>query len=70
MATPWAPDGIGISDETRDMIRPGQTVHLRLVSPEGQHFPRTACDRGLGEWWSGRRDEVTCTACLVVTVPA
>lgn len=60
---PWVPDGVGLpaevlADVTRRLVR----VHLRLSS-RGR-YPKTACGRGLGQWWTGRPSEATCPACL------
>src|SRR3712207_158990 len=54
----WLPDGVGLPDYV-DVQMP---VHLRLTAPDG-HAARGACDRGLGEWWSGIASEVTCDDC-------
>jgi hypothetical protein len=60
----WLPDGRGLPDEARESIAEhDQWVHLRLTSPDGR-FARGACDRSLGEWWSGVAGDVTCPACL------
>ena len=60
----WLPDGQGLSPEAAAIVaRQGGPVHLRLTAPD--RFPRTACGAGLGEWWTGRPGEATCTACLV-----
>lgn len=61
----WLPDGRGLPDEARDLIAKGARIHLRLTSP-GRESARGACDRVLGEWWTGRASEVTCPACLEV----
>lgn len=61
----WIVDGHGLPDEARALVAEhGQPVHLRLSAPG--HYPRTACDGGLGEWWTGKSTEVTCPACLEV----
>lgn len=63
---PWLPDGHGLPDVARVMVSElDQPVHLRLTAP-GSAYPRAGCDRALGEWWSGKPDEVTCPACLEV----
>lgn len=62
----WLPDGRGLPDEARALIAEhGQRVHLRLTAPGGRSA-RGACDNGIGEWWTGRAAEVTCSACLEV----
>lgn len=62
----WLPDGHGLCDEAVEIITAsGQCVHLRLTSPDGRSV-RGACDHGLGEWWTGVPNEVTCPDCLEV----
>lgn len=59
----WAPDGRGLPESVlEDVTRRRVRVHLRLSAPG--RYPRGACGRGLGEWWTGRASEVTCSACL------
>lgn len=61
---PWMPDGVGFSDEVKAIrAEQGGEAHLRLTAPDGR-YPRTACGKGLGHWWTGVTDEVTCPACL------
>lgn len=63
---PWLPDGHGLDPLSRALVDArGLRVHLRLTSPGGISA-RGACDRGLGELWSGQASEVTCPACLEV----
>lgn len=60
----WLPDGVGLPPIARQIIgQEGGIVHLRLIDGRGT-YPRGGCDRGLGQWWSGRPAEVTCSACL------
>ena len=62
----WLPDGCGLSPDAKSLIRKhAQRIHLRLTSPD-RKSARGACDGGLGEWWSGVPDEVTCPDCLEV----
>ena len=62
----WLPDGHGLSDVALDIISDNdQRVHLRLTNTETRAC-RSACDSGLGEWWSGVGADVTCPACLEV----
>lgn len=62
-ADTWLPDGRGLSDEGRATIAQyGGIIHLRLTSPSGESA-RGACESGLGEWWSGRSEDVNCPAC-------
>lgn len=57
------PDGHGLSPEAREIIaQHGGTVHLRLTALDGA-TARGACDKGLGEWWTGIASEVTCPEC-------
>lgn len=60
---PWVPDGQGLAVEALGLIAAGVggAVHLRFTS--GARYPRDACGVSIGEWWTGRTDEVTCTAC-------
>lgn len=58
---PWLPDGHGLPGYA-EVLMP---VHLRLTSADGRSA-RGACDRGLGEWWTGVPAEVTCPGCLEV----
>lgn len=63
---PWLPDGVGLADEARAVIAEQENripIHLRLSTP-GHRNVKSACDRGLGEWWTGKAAEVTCKACL------
>jgi hypothetical protein len=63
----WLPDGRGLTEEARAIIAEhDQRVHLRLSVGRTGAYPRSACDRGIGEWWSGKPAEVTCPACLEV----
>ena len=62
----WVPDGRGLPEIARKQIaRDGQRVHLRLTAPGGRSAV-SACGWGLGEWWTGKGSEVTCSACLQV----
>ena len=63
---PWLPDGRGLDPISRALaVERSARVHLRLSAPDGR-YPRTACDVGLGELWTGLTTEVTCRACLEV----
>lgn len=68
MLSLWQPDGQGLSEEAKEIIAENnQTVHLRLsvaATTAASNYPKTACDQGLGEWWSGVIDEVTCVDCI------
>ena len=62
----WMPDGRGLADEAVEVIAGHDApmpIHLRLTSPDGRSA-RGACDRGLGEWWTGLAAQVTCPGCL------
>ncbi len=64
MSESWLPDGHGLDPLSLDLVAEHDLrVHLRLTSP-GRRSARGACDRGLGELWSGVSTEVTCPACL------
>lgn len=65
--SPWLPDGQGLPDEATAIVaEQGAVVHLRLAPPDNSCYPRTGCDGGLGGWWTGKPDEVTCPDCLEV----
>lgn len=62
----WLPDGHGLPAQARELnAEHGQPVHLRLTSAD-RRSARGACDRGLGQLWTGVAAEVTCPACLEV----
>jgi hypothetical protein len=63
---PWLPDGVGLDDLSRQIAADhGVPVHLRVTAPGGS-YPRWACggSAGLGQFWTGKADEVDCPACL------
>lgn len=62
-AEDWRPDGVGLPEEARALVGSGSPVHLRLRLNGTERFPKAACGAGLGEWWTGLVDEVTCTSC-------
>lgn len=67
MSGGWLPDGHGLDERSRELLdEHGGTVHLRLSDPDGVRYPQTACGAGLGQWWTGATDEVTCPGCLLL----
>lgn len=62
----WMPDGRGLPQEARDLnAEVGAPVHLRLTNADTR-AARGACDGGLGQLWTGKAAEVTCSDCLEV----
>jgi hypothetical protein len=59
------PDGYGLMPEAMAFVaKRDHPIHLRLSSVDQRAHPRPACERGMGGWWSGVVDEVTCLDCL------